>query len=364
VLEQGPGKDLDAFLEALGQLEAANTFLSRHTQLASCTAALAAAQGTFDRALEQCGADFKATLAAGARAAMPSAAAFAKMVKAMPLGENLLLLAGWLLPDGASRAAGTWCVAALLYWPQSLCLLPWRLRLWYPEPCTSTTTQAHHNMVLTYLPPAVLALLPAARTCCPAPALWCPDTAEVGAGPQALPAALLPKLGRMARLMEDSGYHPAQAAYVASRNSVLQQVRASGGRGQGARGGGGLIAMYSRVNGQRRPAHLGSYSHIQVLRAAAALKHACCPMLLLLRTYSYAPAQPAVVACSCWVVSVGRCRPWPACRRCRVTSWSGWWPGGRCSSRDWRWRWSGVERGGGGGTGAGGKQGPGAARKG
>ncbi|WIA09825.1 hypothetical protein OEZ85_009200 [Tetradesmus obliquus] len=74
VLEAGPGKDLDGFLDSLGQLERSNAYLMQHAGMAAVRAAVQHSQLLFNRALEQCDADFKASLAAGARAAAPPAA--------------------------------------------------------------------------------------------------------------------------------------------------------------------------------------------------------------------------------------------------------------------------------------------------
>eukprot|EP00878_Enallax_costatus_P013220 GHUV01013820.1.p1 GENE.GHUV01013820.1~~GHUV01013820.1.p1 ORF type:complete len:538 (+),score=189.34 GHUV01013820.1:921-2534(+) len=74
VLEAGPGKDLDGFLDALSQLEHSNVFLQQHGSLAAVSQALAHSQQVFNRALEQCDADFRATLAASSRGHAPTTA--------------------------------------------------------------------------------------------------------------------------------------------------------------------------------------------------------------------------------------------------------------------------------------------------
>jgi hypothetical protein len=59
---------------SLGQLERSNAYLVQHSGMAAVRQALQHSQLVFNRALEQCDADFRASLAAGARAAAPPAA--------------------------------------------------------------------------------------------------------------------------------------------------------------------------------------------------------------------------------------------------------------------------------------------------
>jgi hypothetical protein len=59
---------------SLGQLERSNAYLVQHSGMAAVRQALQHSQQVFNRALEQCDADFRASLAAGTRAAAPPAA--------------------------------------------------------------------------------------------------------------------------------------------------------------------------------------------------------------------------------------------------------------------------------------------------
>ena len=85
-LEQGAVRDLDAFLDGLHQLEASNSYLQRHHKLAASRQALGNAQKVFDRALEQCGAEFSATVAQGGKSCLPSPAWLLEHVKDLAAG--------------------------------------------------------------------------------------------------------------------------------------------------------------------------------------------------------------------------------------------------------------------------------------
>lgn len=67
MLEAGPSKDLDGFLDALSHLEHSNAFLQQYSNLSSVSQAMSHSQQVFNRALEQCDTDFRATVAAGSR---------------------------------------------------------------------------------------------------------------------------------------------------------------------------------------------------------------------------------------------------------------------------------------------------------
>jgi hypothetical protein len=63
VIQQGPRANLQAFLAALGQLEAAIEFLQQRRHMQTAADALGHTAALRDRAVEQCGAEFAALLA-------------------------------------------------------------------------------------------------------------------------------------------------------------------------------------------------------------------------------------------------------------------------------------------------------------
>eukprot|EP00877_Chromochloris_zofingiensis_P001608 jgi/Chrzof1/11448/Cz05g37010.t1 len=71
-LEAGPAKNLGAFLDGLQQLERSNTYLQDHGSLAAVRNASQHSQHVFDRALQQCEADFITTLNDGYKTCKPS----------------------------------------------------------------------------------------------------------------------------------------------------------------------------------------------------------------------------------------------------------------------------------------------------
>lgn len=75
---------------SLGQLERSNAYLMQHAGMAAVRAAVQHSQLLFNRALEQCDADFKASLAAGARAAAPPAAWLRSKLEVPITGERRL----------------------------------------------------------------------------------------------------------------------------------------------------------------------------------------------------------------------------------------------------------------------------------
>jgi hypothetical protein len=74
VLEAGPAGNLKIFLDALQQLEASNDYLQKHNRLAAVKSAVQHTQAVFNRALEQCDADFGSSLLAAGRSGMPGGA--------------------------------------------------------------------------------------------------------------------------------------------------------------------------------------------------------------------------------------------------------------------------------------------------
>lgn len=98
ILEAGPVCNLDGFLDCLTQLEASNDFLVAHGSLAAVRAALEHSQSVFNKALEACDGDFRASLSAGSRSSMPDAVWLTQAVAALGQGTEPSSLVKDLVP--------------------------------------------------------------------------------------------------------------------------------------------------------------------------------------------------------------------------------------------------------------------------
>lgn len=70
-MRHGPGRDLESFLAAIAQLDAAMLYLEGHAELAACQEAYAYAEKIHEKAMHDCETDFHTTLTQQTNATLP-----------------------------------------------------------------------------------------------------------------------------------------------------------------------------------------------------------------------------------------------------------------------------------------------------